>query len=188
MRYAIRLTRDDNDTWLATSPKFPELTTFGRDPEDALARARRAARRRHCPVHGPSSSHSTAGRSDRRAHHDATADRRGQGRPVCGLAREPFEQRRLGVSKLTVNLLIDRHVPLESRKSSWRSRRSGNGFRWPCAAAATAVEPRYLKAKRCGDHPRGVNRHAAGTVGDLVPTGDAVGDDHGVGRGSARRR
>lgn len=39
MRYAINLTRDDNDTWLVTVPDIPEAVTFGEDHEDARARA-----------------------------------------------------------------------------------------------------------------------------------------------------
>ncbi len=38
-RYPIRLKRDDNGSFLATSPDFPELTTFGDDRTQALARA-----------------------------------------------------------------------------------------------------------------------------------------------------
>lgn len=41
MDYAIRL-RKDGDTILATSPDFPELTTFGEDRDDALLHARDA--------------------------------------------------------------------------------------------------------------------------------------------------
>jgi len=37
--YKINLTPDDNDTVMATSPDFPELTTFGDDADDALLRA-----------------------------------------------------------------------------------------------------------------------------------------------------
>ena len=37
--YPVKLTKDDNDTILVTSPDFPEITTFGDDREDALARA-----------------------------------------------------------------------------------------------------------------------------------------------------
>ena len=36
--YPITLENDDG-TVLATSPDFPELTTFGDDPEEAIARA-----------------------------------------------------------------------------------------------------------------------------------------------------
>ena len=38
LRYPIQL-EDDDDTVLVTSIDFPELTTFGSDREDALARA-----------------------------------------------------------------------------------------------------------------------------------------------------
>jgi len=38
LTYPITL-QDDDGTILATSPDFPELTTFGDDPEEALARA-----------------------------------------------------------------------------------------------------------------------------------------------------
>ncbi len=37
--YPVELSRDDNGTLLVTAPDFPELTTFGEDREDALARA-----------------------------------------------------------------------------------------------------------------------------------------------------
>jgi antitoxin HicB len=36
LSYPVRLTPDDNDTVMVTSPDFPELTTFGEDEEDAL--------------------------------------------------------------------------------------------------------------------------------------------------------
>ncbi len=39
LEYQIKLTKDDNDTVLATSPDFPELTTFGDDNNDALLHA-----------------------------------------------------------------------------------------------------------------------------------------------------
>ena len=39
MRYPIRLNRDNDGTYLATSKDFPELTTFGKDREDALRHA-----------------------------------------------------------------------------------------------------------------------------------------------------
>ncbi|MDP7547375.1 MAG: type II toxin-antitoxin system HicB family antitoxin [Alphaproteobacteria bacterium] len=39
LSYPIKLTPDDNDTVLATSPDFPELTTFGDDNDDALMHA-----------------------------------------------------------------------------------------------------------------------------------------------------
>ena len=42
LEYPIKLTKDDNDTVLATSPDFPELTTFGDDKEDALLHAKDA--------------------------------------------------------------------------------------------------------------------------------------------------
>ena len=38
MEYPIILEEDDNDTLLVTSPDFPELTTFGEDRDDAIAR------------------------------------------------------------------------------------------------------------------------------------------------------
>ena len=41
LRYPIQL-EDDDDTVLVTSPDFPELTTFGSDREEALARAANA--------------------------------------------------------------------------------------------------------------------------------------------------
>lgn len=37
--YPICLERDDNSTFLATCPGFPELTTFGNDEDEALTRA-----------------------------------------------------------------------------------------------------------------------------------------------------
>lgn len=37
--YPVELSRDDNGTLLVTAPDFPELTTYGEDREDALARA-----------------------------------------------------------------------------------------------------------------------------------------------------
>lgn len=42
--YGVRLQPDDNNTILVTSPDFPELTTFGNDEADALARAADALR------------------------------------------------------------------------------------------------------------------------------------------------
>ena len=39
MDYPIKLKRDDDGTFLATSVDFPELTTFGEDREDALRHA-----------------------------------------------------------------------------------------------------------------------------------------------------
>ncbi len=38
-KYPIWLTPDDNGTFLATSPDFPELTTFGETRNEALAHA-----------------------------------------------------------------------------------------------------------------------------------------------------
>ena len=40
--YPIHLTPDDNDTFLITSPVFPEVTTFAETREEAVARARDA--------------------------------------------------------------------------------------------------------------------------------------------------
>jgi antitoxin HicB len=42
LRYPVRLTPDDNNTLLVTSPAFPEVTTFGEHKEDALRQARNA--------------------------------------------------------------------------------------------------------------------------------------------------
>ncbi len=39
LTYPIKLTPDDNGTVLATSPDFPELTSFGEDNDDALLHA-----------------------------------------------------------------------------------------------------------------------------------------------------
>ena len=39
LAYPIHLEPDDNDTHLATSPDFPELTTFGDDRDDAITHA-----------------------------------------------------------------------------------------------------------------------------------------------------
>ena len=39
LAYPVALQPDDNDTFLVTSPDFPELTTYGEDREEALARA-----------------------------------------------------------------------------------------------------------------------------------------------------
>lgn len=59
--YQIELAPDDNNTVLATSPDFPEVTTFGEDNNEALLRAidaleeaiaARIARRE--PIPGPS--------------------------------------------------------------------------------------------------------------------------------------
>ena len=41
LAYPITL-EDDDGTFLATSPDFPELTTFGDDREEAIARAANA--------------------------------------------------------------------------------------------------------------------------------------------------
>jgi len=39
MQYPVRLTRDDNDTFLVTFPDVPEAVTFGDTEEEALERA-----------------------------------------------------------------------------------------------------------------------------------------------------
>ncbi len=39
LSYPVHLEPDDNDTILVTSPDFPELTTFGDDRDEAVARA-----------------------------------------------------------------------------------------------------------------------------------------------------
>jgi antitoxin HicB len=39
LRYAVTLAPDDNGTILVTVPDLPEAVTFGKDREDALARA-----------------------------------------------------------------------------------------------------------------------------------------------------
>ena len=39
LSFPIRLTEEEDGTFLATSPDFPELTTFGEDREDALLHA-----------------------------------------------------------------------------------------------------------------------------------------------------
>ena len=39
LAYPVHLEPDDNDTFLVTSLDFPELTTFGDDREEAIARA-----------------------------------------------------------------------------------------------------------------------------------------------------
>lgn len=39
LSYPIKFAKDDNDTVLATSRDFPELTTFGEDRDDALVHA-----------------------------------------------------------------------------------------------------------------------------------------------------
>lgn len=40
--FPVILTPDDNDTFLVTSPAFPEIATYGDDREQALAHAREA--------------------------------------------------------------------------------------------------------------------------------------------------
>ena len=40
--YPVTLTPDDNDTYLITSPDFPEVTSFGETVEESLDRARGA--------------------------------------------------------------------------------------------------------------------------------------------------
>ncbi|MCK2057201.1 type II toxin-antitoxin system HicB family antitoxin [Methylobacterium sp. 37f] len=40
--YPIHLTPDDNDTFLVTSPVFPEFTTFAETREEAIVNARKA--------------------------------------------------------------------------------------------------------------------------------------------------
>ncbi len=42
MRYPVTLTRDDNDTFLATFPDLPGAVTYGETREEALARAQDA--------------------------------------------------------------------------------------------------------------------------------------------------
>ncbi|PHQ71749.1 MAG: HicB family protein [Sneathiella sp.] len=42
MWYEIEICPDDNDTWLATSPAFDEVTTFGESTPEALENARNA--------------------------------------------------------------------------------------------------------------------------------------------------
>ena len=39
LAYPVHLEPDDNDTFLVTSPDFPELVTFGGDRNEAIARA-----------------------------------------------------------------------------------------------------------------------------------------------------
>ena len=60
MDYPVKLTKDDNGTYLVSSPDFPELVTFGDDKEDALsyaegafeeAIAARKAPRRRAAIH-----------------------------------------------------------------------------------------------------------------------------------------
>ena len=36
IKYRVKLTPDDNDTFLVTAPDFPEVITFGKTREDAL--------------------------------------------------------------------------------------------------------------------------------------------------------
>ena len=40
--YPVRLKRESDGTWLTTSRDFPEVTTFGRNVQDALRHARDA--------------------------------------------------------------------------------------------------------------------------------------------------
>jgi antitoxin HicB len=40
--YRLRIDRDDNDTFMVTSPDFPEVATFGEDLEDAMRHGRDA--------------------------------------------------------------------------------------------------------------------------------------------------
>ncbi|MGH6924203.1 MAG: type II toxin-antitoxin system HicB family antitoxin [Propylenella sp.] len=40
--YRIRIDRDDNDTFMVTSPDFPEVATFGENLEDAMCHGRDA--------------------------------------------------------------------------------------------------------------------------------------------------
>tara|TARA_R110000787_G_scaffold86057_7_gene183260 strand:+ start:369 stop:791 length:423 start_codon:yes stop_codon:yes gene_type:complete len=42
LKYPVKLTEDDNDTFLVTAPDFPEVTTFGEGYNDALTNARNA--------------------------------------------------------------------------------------------------------------------------------------------------
>ncbi len=39
LRYPVKLTRDDNGTMLVMAPDLPEVTTFGKDPADAVGLA-----------------------------------------------------------------------------------------------------------------------------------------------------
>jgi antitoxin HicB len=39
LAYPIKLTKDDNGTYLVTCPDFPEATTFGKDMDDSCKRA-----------------------------------------------------------------------------------------------------------------------------------------------------
>jgi antitoxin HicB len=43
LRYPVKLARDDNGTILVTAPDLPEVSTFGEDATDALARAATAS-------------------------------------------------------------------------------------------------------------------------------------------------
>jgi antitoxin HicB len=38
LRYPVKIARDDNGTLLVTAPDFPEVSTFGDDENDALAK------------------------------------------------------------------------------------------------------------------------------------------------------
>lgn len=38
LRYPVKLAREDNGTLLVTAPDFPEVSTFGNDENDALAK------------------------------------------------------------------------------------------------------------------------------------------------------
>jgi antitoxin HicB len=38
LRYPVKIARDDNGTLLVTAPDFPEVSTFGNDENDALAK------------------------------------------------------------------------------------------------------------------------------------------------------
>lgn len=40
--YELTITMDDNDTWLVTSPDFPEITTFGETQPEACANGLKA--------------------------------------------------------------------------------------------------------------------------------------------------
>ncbi|MFK8034016.1 MAG: type II toxin-antitoxin system HicB family antitoxin [Hyphomicrobiales bacterium] len=42
MWYEIKICPDDNDTWLVTSPAFPEVVTFGDSTPEALENSRNA--------------------------------------------------------------------------------------------------------------------------------------------------
>ncbi len=45
LTYPIKLTPDDNGTFLVTCPALPEVTTFGEDEADAVLRAQGARKR-----------------------------------------------------------------------------------------------------------------------------------------------